>query len=114
MSKLNNFINEVATVLSVVNADSAYAKEIIGDSLNNHRTLTVNQLVRYLSITGDYTLSVNVSLAYNKLRPNLKKYRNRRNNRSDAFDVNEFFAVLNNVSLRAKPTTKQSLSKALV
>lgn len=89
MSKVSKFYNKLTTALNKV--ETIEAKLIIGDSINNHRTLTVNQVVRYFresGVRGGKTLANNLEISYIALRPLIEVARD--NNRSDAIDINEF------------------------
>jgi len=81
-SQLNNIINSL---------DPVEVKLTIGDSINNNRTLTVNQLVRFLTDSknrkfkklGNSLLAVKELIAADIIN-------SRNNNRTDALDINEF------------------------
>ena len=80
-------------LLNVVNSYSTNDIKIaLGDSTNNHRTLTVNQVIRYLESrrnVGLKTLGVNLEIAFDLLRTDILTIRD--NYRTDAVDINEFF-----------------------
>lgn len=89
MSKVSKFYNKLLTEID--NIETVEAKLTIGDSINNHRTLTVNQVIRYLresGVRGGKKLANNLEITYNVLRPLIVVARN--NNRSDGIDINEF------------------------
>lgn len=110
-SKLNVFVNRLVDILG--DTDRTTVKSLIGDSTANNRTITVNQLVRYLEVTGYYTTASNVRKLQRNLSGRLNSYRTRNNNRTDAFDVNELLTVLTNVATRGAPSTKQALSRVI-
>lgn len=80
-----------------------HVKRVIGDSTNNHRSLTVRQIIRYLSRTnassGEQELATQLETFYNSFgTENLYETRTKFNNRSDALDVKGFLdsvAVIN-------------------
>jgi len=87
--KYINFYEQLAN--TVVGLDPQEVKSIIGDSTNNHRTLTVNQVVRFL-INSDATRNVGLGRklrsVYSLIRNDIKN--SRVNSRTDAIDINEF------------------------
>jgi hypothetical protein len=112
MSKVVKFYDKLSDVLQKVS--TVDAKLIIGDSINNHRTLTVNQVIRYLEeggVRGGKKLANNLSLSYEILRPVILDYRN--NNRTDAIDINEFFDSYAAFVLNGDVTTKRSVGSQL-
>lgn len=90
-------------------------KEEIGDSINNNRIVTVNQVIRYFCVVENYELAGNVKAVYslpvvkNKLNNNRHKY----NNRTDGFDINELLFTLENLTKSSNTHTRE-LGKALV
>ncbi len=74
--------------------DSTKVKKFIGDSTKNNKTLTVMQLVRYLTNSKKRNLNklgLDLDTIYSDLKSTLYKYRNI--NRTDALDINEFLRI---------------------
>jgi len=91
MTKYKIFFNNLISVLNRYDTDDI--KLAIGDSTNNHRTVTVNQVIRFLSLSKNpaiLELSTDLAEAYEALQEDLVFIRNSNNNRSDAYDINEF------------------------
>ena len=112
MSKLNVFVNRLVDIIN--EQDRNTVKSVIGDSTLNNRTLTVTQFVRYLNATGRYNTAFNVTKVYGVLNKRLVAQRDRRNFRTDAFDINELLTVLTSVATRGALSTKSSLSKVIL
>lgn len=92
-NKVQQLANDVHAVLSLYNRN--YIKDIIGDSVNNNRALSVQQLIRFLQEFNP-VLGAQVAVVREEVLEDL--FMNRLlNQRSDAYDVNEFLAVLNDV-----------------
>ena len=90
MAKYRQFYNTLRT--TVDNVSSTKLKEAIGDSTNNHRIPTVNQVIRFLnrknSSKNQRQLGKKLRNIYPMLRETTKAFRN--SNRTDAIDINEF------------------------
>lgn len=89
-------------------------KNTLGDSVFNNRVPTVRQVIRYLN-NSDFGLFLGDQLeaAYLLLRKkNLFSKVRRGNNRTDAYDINEFFTVVNRYVLR-NPALKGQVSKTI-
>lgn len=89
-------------------------KKRIGDSVNNNRVPSIRQVIRYLRNLGfaNYE-SQGLEYAYNLLRrKNLFHKVRRNNNRTDAYDINEFFTVIDRY-VKSNPTLKGQVSKAI-
>lgn len=87
--KYAQFINNLTTVLGSLETNEV--KEAIGDSTNNHRTLTVSQVIRFLESRRNGNMRIlgaNLAEVYELIREDL--IFNRGNNRTDAIDINEF------------------------
>jgi len=87
--KYVNFFERLNLVVSSL--DRNQVKTFIGDSVNNNRTLTIGQVVRFLtnSKAKDFTnLGKSLSSLNNLLGSSIKNTRN--NYRTDALDINEF------------------------
>lgn len=71
---------------------SELVKDRVGDSITNHRVPSVNQFIRYLTryyaSAEQRELGRRLKAAYTVLRPFLRY--DRYNNRTDAYDLNEF------------------------
>ena len=97
MTKYNLFYNNLINTVNVFNNN--LVKATIGDSINNNRTLTVGQVVRYLNsgnsgIKGAKALGTNIANVFNILRNDINA--NRMNNRTDAVDYFEFIYAYQN------------------
>lgn len=89
MSKYNEFYTEL--LKTVANLNPNVVKASIGDSTNNHRTLTVGQVSRYLrDIRRKTRLSTSINRIHSLFREDIQNARN--NSRTDAIDINEFVA----------------------
>lgn len=98
MTEYRQFFNSLVTILN--RYDGTYIKESIGDSTNNHRVPTVNQVIRFLSSSRKAelrTLGDNLSLAYETLKEEIETTRRSNTSRSDAIDINEFIDTYNEV-----------------
>lgn len=87
--KYIEFFTQLNTVINSL--DPVEVKTIIGDSINNNRTLTVGQVVRFLTSTGSTTftnLGISLENIFNITKVDIKN--NRKNLRTDAIDINEF------------------------
>lgn len=86
------YVNFLENLVNVVNSlDKVDVKLTIGDSINNNRTLTVTQVIRYLSCAGnrrDLRLGVSLQYVFELLKYDIKN--SRLNYRTDAIDINEF------------------------
>jgi len=76
-------------------------KIYVGDSVNNHRTISVNQLIRLLSKPGinrrNRQLGRHLRAVYQILRPFMAYQRSKRCRRSDAYSITEFIVMLNTI-----------------
>lgn len=87
--KYIQFFNQLNTVVNSL--DPVEVKLTLGDSINNNRTLTVGQVVRFLTSTRNRRLTkIGTSLnnVFSIVRGDIKGSRN--NYRTDAIDINEF------------------------
>ncbi len=87
--KYKNFFDTLTNV--VYSLDTVEVKLVLGDSINNNRTLTVSQVIRYLlssSSRKNVALGRSLRTVFNELKEDIKF--NRFNNRTDAIDINEF------------------------
>lgn len=111
-SAAENFVNQVINEVQVF-ASNQEIKEYLGDSTTNHRVATVRQTIRYLEQTTLNDLPTKLETVYNFLLKKgfFDKVR-RRNNRTDAYDINEFFAVMDRY-VNKDPALKGQVSKLL-
>jgi hypothetical protein len=65
----------------------------IGDSIYNHRVVSVNQAIRFLKFHNK-TLSRRLSVAFAILKPTMSYNRKNRGSRTDAYDLNELRKTL--------------------
>lgn len=87
--KYVNFFNQLNTVVNSL--DTADVKLTIGDSINNNRSLTVNQVIRFLlssNVQQEIELGLSLQSVYGLIKSDLLN--SRINNRTDALDINEF------------------------
>lgn len=114
MRKFQKFFLKVADLRSQLKGNNlVHAKEVIGDSTMNKRTLTVNQLIRYLSlgeVRGDKKLARQLKAVQSVLNPAIKATRY---NRTDAIDITEFVSayrqlVMNDRVLRRNVASRLS------
>lgn len=115
VSKHQTFFDNLVNVVDGL--DTSSVKSVIGDSINNNRTLSVNQVIRYLETrrsTASKTLAAQLSAAYDVLRPIILKHRESRNNRQDAIDIYEFIDVFELRVLSGRSTNiRKTVSKGL-
>ena len=99
MTKLDLFLEEVQN--SVDNCflyvnKNYYVKDVVGDSVNNHRVPSVNQVIRFFkrknASTRQRLLGKKLEAIYGVTRTPLRQARH--SVRTDALDINEF---VNNV-----------------
>lgn len=98
MKKLNQFVAELLETVNSVHLNGGFnntnevIKNTVGDSLNNHRVPSVNQVIRYLtrenSSTRQYAVGAALRRIYGITRSALRG--SRTNGRTDALDINEF------------------------
>lgn len=102
MRKFEQFFTNIATVRSVLRGKIAkQVKQVIGDSVNNNRTLTVSQTIRFLETNGQKALANQLRKVNTVLEPRIRNSRQR----TDAVDISEFVStyrqlVMNNKELR--------------
>jgi hypothetical protein len=108
-------INFSRSIRNIVNNYNHYGiKRAIGDSVNNHRVPTVNQIVRFLTRRNASAKQRHVGKqlknVYSVLRPKALEVARVENNRTDAMDINEFlfaYAVLVSVDQKVKSQVKK-------
>lgn len=82
-------------------------KKTIGDSTNNNRTLTVNQLIRVLA-KRDPFMSKEIEIVYGILRSRILQDRVKRGvNRTDAIDLSELTNTYRNVVMNKRQLRRQ-------
>lgn len=108
-ARINRLVNEVVTIVNTVTTEGV--QSAIGDSVDNNRTVSVNQTIRFLrqSLTN-WPLSADLRRVYNDLREQgtFRKLR-RNNNRTDAIDLNELLTVVD----RLNTTMKRKVGKKI-
>lgn len=96
MPKYQTFINNLVGVVNGL--DTNTVKLTLGDSINNNRVLSVNQVIRFLTAQRKRnlrTLGLELSSVYELLRGDLVS--TRLTLRTDAIDINEFTNFYNTV-----------------
>ena len=103
-AKINRLVKAVVTTI-----ETADVKGDVGDSTNNNRVPSVNQVIRFLTSTN-YALSSDLRRVYRSLQKNKAFKRLRRNNnRTDAIDINELVEVVS----RTNGNTKRELGQRI-
>lgn len=105
MRKFERVFNKIAKFRSDMrnSANSKSVKELIGDSTSNHRTVTVNQAIRYLEYTGQRKTAKQVRAAYAVLRNEITYARAFDGVvRTDAIDLDEFVRTFRNEVMDSK------------
>lgn len=113
MVKYKQFITDLEAVLAKFSTEEIKLK--IGDSINNNRVITVNQLVRFLSTrrNANYkALGVALTTTYGLLKDNISIAR-AATYRTDAFDINEFINMYNDVVLEGTTSTRSNFNRVL-
>ena len=109
------FLNSLQTVLS--NKDRDAIKRTIGDSINNNRSLTVNQVIRFLTRRGASSsqkrLGKQLANVYGILREDIQVRRSLFNSRNDALDINEFITTYTDLVVQGVTTTRRVVSRSL-
>ena len=89
MPKYNVFFNLLTGVVGSLNTKSVKGR--LGDSINNHRALTVSQVIRFLESRRNpelKNLGQNLDVVFELLKEDIVASRD--NLRTDAVDINEF------------------------
>lgn len=100
-SLVNTFLEDLTIVLNGFTTNEI--KSIIGDSTNNNRTCTVNQVIRFLDSVEQVELATELVAIYDSVivKDGLVVNRAATNLRTDGFDINELILVLsNNLAVR--------------
>lgn len=92
-------------------------KETIGDSVNNNRTVTVNQLIRFLTSRRKANLrllglQLETVYASPLLKAGISEIRFL-TDRTDAIDFSEFTAAYNNVVLTGPSAVRRTVGRQL-
>jgi len=112
MRKFEVFFNKIATLRSDLRGENGMtAKVIIGASIDNHRTLSVNQTIQYLLAIRKVKLAKQLETIYPVLKPEIVSKRLDLTKRSDAIDIAEFVdtyrhLVMNNKLYRRTVATQ--------
>jgi hypothetical protein len=69
-------------------------KALLGDSTDNNRVLSVNQVLRYLNLSGYQSTAGRLNAVYLKVRSDIRAEFG--SARTDAIDWNEFVEFVNN------------------
>lgn len=110
MPKYQRFFKKIAKFRSDMrySANSDSVKDLIGDSTQNNRTVTVNQVHRYLVQTGQVTNAERLAATYEVLRPIIKSTRLYDGcQRTDAIDIDEFVRVYRHEVMDTKNQRKK-------
>jgi hypothetical protein len=113
MAKINALVNVVRDEVSNL-SNNFGVKMNIGDSIDNNRVITVRQTIRYLNNDPTVrTVGQDLDTVYSfLLKQGLFKKLRRNKNRSDAYDINEFFTVFNRY-VNNNPVLKSVLGRKI-
>jgi len=112
MPKYQQFFYDLLNLQQSVSLSKDIVKEVIGDSVNNHRTLSVNQVIRYAKanqVRNGKRVAKQIRNVYYILKPLIKHDRTNGGTgryRTDAIDFNELVStyravVMNDRELRS-------------
>lgn len=109
----NNLCTRFLTsVLNFVNTfDRDYVKELIGDSVNNDRQLSVRQIVRFLHVRGKHAEGYALEAVRQTLCRTMNRNRSYSNYRSDAFDINELVRTVTTLDTNSVRNLSKIISK---
>lgn len=108
MRKFEIFFNKIATLRSELRGENGFvAKAIIGASVGNNRTLTVNQTIQYLQVTRKVKLAKQLAAVKAVLQEEISCHRSENNNRTDAVDLNEFVTTMRQVVMNERRYRKE-------
>lgn len=96
VNKINQLVLDVQSVLDFWTVNEI--KKFIGDSTNNNRKLSVNQVLRFLNRQGYQTLFNQLTAVYNETRDYVAMSRVDLL-RTDAYEWVELIATLDNMSV---------------
>lgn len=111
-TKVAVFLNNLRDIIKTL--DTTEVKDTIGDSINNNRTLTVNQVIRYLVTRRNpklKALGTQLSAVYYTIGKSALEMRY--NNRTDALDINELILALSITSICGSTQIKKSLASRI-
>lgn len=87
MRRFHTYFLHLASIrASVRGSNTKNIKRLLGDSINNNRTLTVSQLIRYAKLVGTKDAARRLEVVAAFLEQDIL---DRRNFRTDAIDINE-------------------------
>jgi hypothetical protein len=112
MRKFQSTFNTIAELRSMFRGETTReVKAFLGDSTRNNRTLTVNQVVRYLNRVGTTRLAATVETVSSILEKEILK---RRENRTDAIDITELVNTYRIVVMNGRSDTyRRKIGNAL-
>jgi len=116
MRLFQNAFNQLADLRSVARGfNTKLMKRAIGDSINNNRTLTVNQAIRFANKVGLYTLASTLEVTASILETEILEARV---SRTDAIDLNELVSTYRNLimvkkGIRSRKKTRKSLRRKI-
>lgn len=105
---------KILLTLKELNVIKLHVKYQIGDSINNNRTLTVNQVIRSLKYNNRTKVAKQLQTIYTFLIEDIKCDRSETTNRTDAIDINELVSTYRAIVMndrRHRNTIGQLLSK---
>jgi hypothetical protein len=99
IAKIDLFVDQLENTISVYGTQGTHVKEMLGNSVSNNRTVSVNQLVNFLLSSphrSERRLGKSLQSIYSLIRPTLGRIRREvyENNRTDAYDLSEFIHVV--------------------
>lgn len=99
MAKVDTFIEQLEATVETLGTTDSLVKAEVGDSIFNHRTISVSQLIRFLlnsSKRSERNLGESLNVVYSMIRPALGRVRREvfENSRTDAYDYSEFINLL--------------------
>lgn len=113
--KYAEFLGNLVSVLENVGTENL--KLTIGDSIDNNRVPTVNQVIRYLTRAGasrnQKGLGKQLIGAYGILRRDIQVSRAFSNSRTDAIDINELINVYDDLVLNGPTSFRRVVSRSL-
>jgi hypothetical protein len=113
MDKGTKFFNQLVDYLQAYYKNDV--KNFLGDSTDNHRVLSTNQVINFLTLNNSLKLNKlgrNLKVVYSVLRPQITYLRRLCNERTDAIDINEFIYTFE-YYYSSDPFFRKALSKRL-
>lgn len=117
-AKYTIFLNNLESFL--VKKTNKEIKLAIGDSINNHRVVSVSQVIRFLTrrnaTSAQRLLGSQLDTVYELLKDNILINRRlvRGSVRTDAIDINEFIDTYVETVLEGTTTFRKTVSRSLV